>query len=108
MGVFEIMSRGDQRERDRSKRQAKEDAKNGGNKREGTPAQRNQEDAVKLQAKLAAKEAKKAEQDAVKVAPPPTNKGFPIPRKKVAKKTENIDDLLISGLSTASKKNKKK
>jgi len=99
------MSRGDQRERDRSKRQAKEDAKNGGNKREGTPAQRNQEDAVKLQAKLAAKQAKKDEQDDVNAAQ--TNKG-PVPRKKVAKKTEDLDDLLIAGLSTTSKKNKKR
>lgn len=98
------MSRGDQRERDRAKRQAKE-AGSGGDKREGSKAQRNLEDAEKLRAKLAAKEAKKAEEAA--------NGGVaqskaPVPKKKKnAKKTENVDDLLSAGLSTKKKSNKK-
>lgn len=96
------MSRGNQRDTDRAKRQAKEAAKNKTNNREGTPAQRNMEDATKLQAKLAAKAAKKAEADNT----PPAK--APVARKKgVAKKSENLDDLLNAGLS-AGKKNRKK
>ena len=97
------MSRGDQRDRDRAKRQAKDAARNGGNKREGTPAQRNADDAAKLQAKLAAKEAKKAEE--ANAAATKTNN--PVPRKKIPKKTDTLDDLLNAGLSSQ-KKNRKK
>ena len=50
------MSRGNQREVDRAKRQAKDASKNQAT-REGTPMQRNQDDAAKLQAKIAAKAA---------------------------------------------------
>eukprot|EP00536_Pseudo-nitzschia_multiseries_P018103 jgi/Psemu1/315484/fgenesh1_kg.2156_\ len=87
------MSRGNQRDTDRAKRQAKEASKNKGNNREGTPAQRNIEDAHKLQAKLAAKAAKKAEADNA------TPAKAPVTRKKIAKKNETLDDLLNAGLS---------
>jgi hypothetical protein len=96
------MSRGDQRERDRQKRQAKEAAKNKGSAREGTPLQRNENDAAKLQAKIAAKQAQKAEQDA--------NAGnttkAPVARKKVAKKSDNLVDLLNAGLTSGKKTRK--
>mmetsp|Transcript_20340 Transcript_20340/g.38050 ORF Transcript_20340/g.38050 Transcript_20340/m.38050 type:complete len:95 (-) Transcript_20340:1510-1794(-) len=94
------MSRGDQRERDRAKRQAKEAAKNKGAQREGTPLQRNQNDAAKLQAKIAAKQAKAAE-DASKSA---SSSSGPVPRKKVAKKTDTLDDLLSAGLQKKTRK----
>ncbi|KAG7341465.1 hypothetical protein IV203_023417 [Nitzschia inconspicua] len=94
------MSRGDQRERDRQKRQAKEAAKNKGSNREGTPLQRNQDDAAKLQAKIAAKAAKLAEAQSQD-----TNKG-PVVRKKVAKKTDTLDDLLSAGLPGGNKARK--
>lgn len=53
------MSRGDKRDRDRAKRQAKDAAKGKGAQREGTPLQRNEGDKAALEAKLAAKAAKK-------------------------------------------------
>jgi hypothetical protein len=97
------MSRGDQRDRDRQKRQAKEAAKNAnGSAREGTPLQRNENDAAKLQAKIAAKQAQKSEQDAN--AGNTTN--APVPRKKVAKKSDNLDDLLHAGLASGRKTRK--
>jgi hypothetical protein len=96
------MTRGDQRERDRAKRQAKEASKNKGNSREGTPLQRNQDDAAKLAAKVAAKQAKVAEE----AATTGTSTGAPVPKKKVDKKADNLDDLLLAGLGTE-KKNKK-
>jgi len=94
------MSRGDQRERDRAKRQAKEAAKNKSTQREGTPLQRNDNDKAALQAKI---EAKKARQEAEAVAASSTK--APVARKKVAKKEDNLDDLLNAGLSK--KKGKK-
>jgi len=94
------MARGNQREQDRAKRQAKDASKDNGNKREGTPASRNDEDKAKLQAKVAAKAAKKAED--AKAEPIKAS----VVKKKVAKKTDNLDDLLSAGLST--KKGKKK
>lgn len=98
------MSRGNQREQDRAKRQAKLASQNK-TTREGTPAQRNQDDAAKLQAKLAAKAAKKVEAENA----PKTATKAPVARKKVAaKKTETLDDLLNAGLSTKKSKNKKK
>ena len=89
------MTRGDQRERDRAKRQAKEAAKNKGNSREGTPLQRNMEDAAKLQAKIAAKQAKQSDQDQQQ-----GNAIAPVQPKKIAKKVDNsLDDLLSAGLT---------
>jgi hypothetical protein len=92
------MSRGDQRDRDRQKRQAKEAAKNKGSGREGTPLQRNADDAAKLQAKVAAKAAKQTEQ----------NNGLsgntPVARTKVAKKSDTLDDLLSAGLGKKTRK----
>mmetsp|Transcript_11771 Transcript_11771/g.27937 ORF Transcript_11771/g.27937 Transcript_11771/m.27937 type:complete len:99 (+) Transcript_11771:137-433(+) len=98
------MSRGNQRDTDRAKRQAKEAAKNKQNGREGTPAQRNGEDGAKLQAKLAAKASKKAED-----AENATTTKAPVVRKKVpAKKTDTLDDMLNAGLSAKKSKNRKK
>jgi hypothetical protein len=94
------MSRGDQRERDRQKRQAKEAAKNKGSAREGTPLQRNADDAAKLQAKIAAKAAKTTDEGDKGAA------GAPVVRKKVAKKSDTLDDLLSAGL-TGTKKTRK-
>lgn len=95
------MSRGDQRERDRAKRQAKEAAKNGGNKREGTPAQRNLDDKAALLAKL---EAKKAAKEAA--VNQPEAKAPVKPKSKAKKQDDNLDDLLNAGL-TKGKKSKK-
>jgi hypothetical protein len=91
------MSRGDQRERDRAKNLAKRQPQ--ANKREGAPAQRNESDAAALQAKIKAKKEQKTD------APPEPAKG-PIPRKKVVKKKDTIDDLLSAGLTAAKKRAK--
>lgn len=94
------MTRGDQRDRDRAKRQAKEASKNKGNAREGTPLQRNEDDASKLAAKVAAKQAKMAEL----AATGGTSTAAPVAKKKVDKKSDNLEDLLSAGLSTKGKK----
>jgi hypothetical protein len=98
------MSRGDQRDRDRAKRQAKDAGKNTV-QREGQPAERNADDGVKLAAKVEAKKKKGAEEAAKAAAAG----GAPVvvPKKKVAvKKQDNFDDLLSAGLSTAKKRAK--
>ena len=96
------MSRGNQREVDRQKRQAKEASKNKAT-REGTPLQRNENDALKLQAKVAAKQAQKTDQQ----DGGNTTTKAPVPRKKVpAKKSDNLDDLLNAGLTTGKKTRK--
>mmetsp|Transcript_6577 Transcript_6577/g.18809 ORF Transcript_6577/g.18809 Transcript_6577/m.18809 type:complete len:97 (+) Transcript_6577:19-309(+) len=93
------MTRGDQRERDRAKRQAKEAAKNKGHGREGTPLQRNQDDKAALEAKIAAKKAAKA-----KEAEQSGGTAAPVVRKKVPKKQDvALDDLLNAGLAKAKK-----
>ena len=99
------MSRGNQREVDRAKRQAKEAKKNQAT-REGTPMQRNQDDAAKLQAKIAAKAAKDAaEQQQQQEAGGGTGIVAPVVRKKVPKKEDAaLDDLLNAGLGKAKKK----
>lgn len=94
------MSRGDQRERDRAKRQAKDAAKKT-NQREGTPAQRNQDDKAKLLAKV---EAKKAKQEADAQAE--QNKAKVIKKKKVQKQEDSLSDLLSAGLNVGKKKKK--
>jgi len=95
------MSRGNQRERDRQKNQAKLAAKSKGDQREGTPSQRNANDKDALLAKIEAKKAAKAASaDAQK------NTKAPVARKKVAKKDDSLDDLLNAGL-TKGKKGKK-
>jgi homoserine dehydrogenase len=98
------MSRGDQRDRDRAKNQAKHAGKNTV-QREGQPAERNADDATKLAAKVEAKKKKEAE-EAIKAA---ASAGAPVivPKKKaVAKKKDNFDDLLSAGLSTTKKRAK--
>lgn len=90
------MSRGDQRERDRAKRQAKEASKTKGKEREGTPQQRNQDDKEALLAKLEAKKAKKVSGDSKQ----------PAVKKKENKQTSHLDDLLTAGLSRGQKKKK--
>ena len=95
------MSRGDQRDRDRAKRQAKEAAKNKVNQREGTPQQRNADDKAALLAKV---EAKKAKQ--ISESKDEDNKK-PVVRKKVKKETESLDDLLSAGLAAGKKKTRK-
>jgi hypothetical protein len=98
------MTRGDQRDRDRAKRQAKDAGKNTV-QREGQPAERNADDATKLAAKVEAKKKKQAE-EAAKVA---AAGGVPIviPTKKTAaQKKDNFDDLLSAGLSTTKKRAK--
>ena len=95
------MSRGDQRDRDRAKRQAKEAAKNKGIQREGTPQQRNADDKAALLAKLEAKKAKQLSESKDQ-----DNKK-PVVRKKVKKETESLDDLLSAGLAAGKKKSRK-
>jgi len=99
------MSRGNQREVDRAKRQAKE-AKKNQTTREGTPMQRNEDDAAKLQAKIAAKAAKEAaEQQAAGGTAAGVVAAAPVVRKKVPKKEDAaLDDLLNAGLGKAKKK----
>jgi hypothetical protein len=95
------MSRGNQREVDRAKRQAKELKKNKAT-RDGTPMQRNEDDAAKLQAKIAAKAAKGAEQQASADAAV-----APVVRKKVPKKEDAaLDDLFNAGLGKGTKAKK--
>lgn len=102
------MTRGDQRERDRAKRQTKEASKNKTNGREGTPSERNMDDKFALQAKVAAKKAAKEAEVSAGVDPVTTGttKAAPVSRKKVAKKTEILDDLLDAGLTKAKKTRK--
>jgi hypothetical protein len=97
------MSRGNQRDTDRQKRQAKLQKMSNGNQREGTPASRNEDDKAKLLAKLEAKKAKA--QDDANAATQSTKKT--VVRKKVAKQADNLDDLLNAGLSGGKKKKKK-
>ena len=89
---------------DRAKRQAKEAKKNQAT-REGTPMQRNQDDAAKLQAKIAAKAAKEAAEQQQQEAGGGTGIVAPVIRKKVPKKEDAaLDDLLNAGLGKAKKK----
>jgi len=92
------MSRGDQRDRDRAKRQAKDAAKNKVKQREGTPQQRNADDKAALLAKLEAKKAKQLSESKDQV------EKKPVVRKKVKKETESLDDLLSAGLTAGKKK----
>mmetsp|Transcript_26698 Transcript_26698/g.75757 ORF Transcript_26698/g.75757 Transcript_26698/m.75757 type:complete len:95 (-) Transcript_26698:217-501(-) len=94
------MTRGDQRERDRAKRQAKEAAKSKGAGREGTPLLRNENDKAALEAKVAAKKAQKAAE-----AESGTPTAAPVVRKKVPKK-EDLNDLLSAGLTKVAKSKK--
>mmetsp|Transcript_17942 Transcript_17942/g.30955 ORF Transcript_17942/g.30955 Transcript_17942/m.30955 type:complete len:100 (+) Transcript_17942:147-446(+) len=99
------MARGDQRERDRAKKQARL-AKEGRNApKDGRPEQRNANDAAALAAKVAKKAEMKQQQeaDSAKAA---SNK--PVVRKKTGKKkeAENLDDLLSAGLSAGKGKKK--
>jgi len=94
------MTRGDQRDRDRAKRQAKEASKNRGSQREGTPLQRNDADKAALEAKIAAKKAQKTAE-----AANGNSAKAPMGRTKVPKKQDNPDDLLNAGLTV--KKGKK-
>jgi hypothetical protein len=96
------MTRGDQRDRDRAKRQAKDAGKNTV-QREGQPAERNADDAIKLAAKVEAKK-KKAAEEAAKAAVA-GEAPVVVPKKKAAaKKKDNFDDLLSAGLSTTKKR----
>jgi len=56
------MTRGNQREIDRARAQARNKGKSGGEKREGNPQQRNESDAAKLAEKIARKKAQAEEQ----------------------------------------------
>ncbi|CAJ1968641.1 unnamed protein product [Cylindrotheca closterium] len=94
------MSRGDQRDRDRQKRQAREASKNNVTQREGTPQQRNADDKAALLAKLEAKKAKQLAE------PLDQNANIPVPRKKGKKQSETLDDLLSAGLAVGKKKKK--
>lgn len=98
------MSRGDKRERDRAKSQAKLAKKNNSNK-EGDPLQRNASDSAALAAKVAKKKAMLEEQEKAAVS---ASASASVVRKKVPKKADaGLDDLLNAGLS-AGKKGKKK
>mmetsp|Transcript_49270 Transcript_49270/g.73481 ORF Transcript_49270/g.73481 Transcript_49270/m.73481 type:complete len:100 (-) Transcript_49270:842-1141(-) len=99
------MSRGDQRERDRAKRQAKLAKEGKNNQREGTPLQRNADDKAALAAKVAAKKAKKEAEEAA-AAGAKSGSG-PVKPKKAGKKKDDGLDLLDAGLAVK-KKGKKK
>jgi hypothetical protein len=91
------MSRGDQRVRDRAKREAKEASKTGGKQREGTVQQRNQDDKEALLVKLEAKKAQKA----AGASAEDTKK--PVARKKVEKQADDLFSLLNAGLKQGKK-----
>lgn len=119
------MSRGDQRERDRAKKQAKLAKQSGGSQRvrasrtrnrnllaiiatiltlkfpsqEGRPADRNAEDKLKLEAKVAAKREKLSKEEQQQ-----SNTKAPIVRKKKDVKNASLDDLLDAGLTKGKKK----
>mmetsp|Transcript_19462 Transcript_19462/g.30433 ORF Transcript_19462/g.30433 Transcript_19462/m.30433 type:complete len:99 (+) Transcript_19462:155-451(+) len=98
------MARGDQRERDRAKKQARlqKEAKGGGSK-EGKPEQRNLADSAALAAKVAKKAElkKKQEEEEQRMA---GNKPV-VARSKVKKKEPaGLDDLLSAGLAKTKKK----
>ncbi|KAL7438712.1 hypothetical protein ACHAXM_006419 [Skeletonema potamos] len=97
------MARGDQRERDRAKKQARlqKDAKS--HAKEGNPEQRNLADSAALAAKVAKKaemKKKQEEEEQRQLA----NK--PVVAKSKAKKKEadGLDDLLSAGLGKGKKK----
>ena len=92
------MTRGDQRERDRAKRQAKEASKNKGGGREGTPLIRNENDKAALEAKIAAKKAQKAAEGSAGTSTKAADG-----RKKEVTKDANLDDLLSAGLTKGKK-----
>lgn len=99
------MARGDQRDRDRAKAQAKLAKKGGAGKSDGHPAQRNANDSVALAEKVAKKAAMKKEADE-KAAKEGSTKI--VERKKVKKKEEGLDDLLSAGLAGGKGKKKGK
>lgn len=96
------MARGDQRERDRAKKQARlaKDAKN--QAKGGNPETRNANDAAALQAKVARKaEMKTKEEEELARAA----RSKPVARKKKGKKEDDsLDDLLSAGLAGKGKK----
>mmetsp|Transcript_25713 Transcript_25713/g.55324 ORF Transcript_25713/g.55324 Transcript_25713/m.55324 type:complete len:99 (-) Transcript_25713:235-531(-) len=98
------MARGNQREVDQAKKQARL-LKQGGKSKEGRPEQRNLNDSAALAVKVAKKaEMKKAqdEEDAAKAAA-----SGPVVRKKTKKKEPaGLDDLLSAGLSSGKGKKK--
>jgi hypothetical protein len=91
------MSRGDQRVRDRAKREAKEASKTGGKQREGTVQQRNQDDKEALLIKLEAKKAQKATGESAQ------DTKRPVARKKVEKQADDLFSLLNAGLKQGKK-----
>jgi len=95
------MARGDQRDRDRAKKQARlqADAKN--KAKEGRPEQRNASDAAALAAKVAKKAEMKEQQDA-DAARAVANQ--PVARKVKKKDDAGLDDLLSAGLAGKGKK----
>mmetsp|Transcript_22773 Transcript_22773/g.27432 ORF Transcript_22773/g.27432 Transcript_22773/m.27432 type:complete len:98 (+) Transcript_22773:137-430(+) len=97
------MSRGDKRERDRAKNQAKLAARQKSQSAGGDVQKRNEGDKAALEKKIAMKKA--AQEAALKDAATAT-KG-PVPRKKKPTKDVGLDDLLSSGLSGNKKKGKK-
>jgi hypothetical protein len=101
------MTRGDQRERDRAKAQAKQAAKQKSAAKGGDPLKRNESDAAALQAKVAAKRAAKEEQAAASADASNAGK-VPAPRKKQpVKKDTTTEDLLSAGLTAGKKKRAK-
>jgi hypothetical protein len=94
------MTRGNQREADRAKRQVKEASKNNVT-RDGTPSSRNENDKTALQAKVALKKAQKAAE--AEAGADPTATKAPVVKKKAPKKDANFDDLLSAGLTKAKK-----
>mmetsp|Transcript_6266 Transcript_6266/g.5875 ORF Transcript_6266/g.5875 Transcript_6266/m.5875 type:complete len:99 (+) Transcript_6266:44-340(+) len=98
------MSRGDKRDRDRAKNQAKLAKKNLSTK-EGSLGQRNDSDSAALAAKVAKKKEMLKEQEEASANAAAVS--APIVRKKVPKKADaGLDDLLNAGM--AGRKGKKK
>ncbi|KAL7437089.1 hypothetical protein ACHAXH_008793 [Discostella pseudostelligera] len=90
------MTRGDQRDRDRAKKQAKLQKETRSQGKEGRPEQRNLNDSAALAAKVAKKAEMKQKQEEEALRASSTT---PVVRKKVTtKKEEDLDALLSVGL----------
>ncbi|KAL7458058.1 hypothetical protein ACHAWC_009548 [Mediolabrus comicus] len=97
------MARGDQRDRDRAKKQARLEKDKKNQAKEGNPEQRNANDSAALAAKVAKKAEmkKKQEEEEQRKA---LNKPVVVKSKAKKKEADNLDDLLSAGLSKGKKK----
>mmetsp|Transcript_2101 Transcript_2101/g.3972 ORF Transcript_2101/g.3972 Transcript_2101/m.3972 type:complete len:97 (-) Transcript_2101:290-580(-) len=95
------MARGDQRERDQAKKQARLAKDGKGKAKDGRPEQRNANDSDALAAKVAMKaemKKKQEEEEANAVS------NAPVVRKKKKKEVDSLDDLFSAALTVKGRK----